>query len=351
MLKSPKSVASAENSATIGVIAATSAAPLSPVGRSATSVAASRLNAPKSAYNAAVAGRKAPSMTTLASLVVHYKSKPEYLSLADSTRKEWSRWLDRISLHDIGTLTYRALDDRRVRSDLIDWRDEYADRPRTADYGMQVLSRVLGFAFDRGLLRANHASGVAQLYHSNRADQIWTPAELAAFAAVASAPVSTALRLACLTGLRRGDLIALTWGQIGDLVIEKATNKSGQARVAVVPLLDEARHLLEQVGRRGAADTVLLNSRGRKWSAAGLTHQIVDANAKAGIGKTLHDARGTFATRLRLAGVTRDEIADIMGWKKDRVDRILTRYVEQDAVITAMMERIRENETATKTPK
>ena len=165
------------------------------------------------------------------------------------------------------------------------------------------------------------------------------------------APVSTALRLACLTGLRRGDLIALTWGQIGDLVIEKATNKSGQARVAVIPLLDETRQLLEQVGRRGAADTVLLNSRGRKWSAAGLTHQIVDANAKAGIGKTLHDARGTFATRLRLAGVTRDEIADIMGWKKDRVDRILTRYVEQDAVITAMMERIRENETATKTPK
>jgi len=39
-----------------------------------------------------------------------------------------------------------------------------------------------------------------------------------------------------------------------------------------------------------------------------------------------------------------------MGWSKDRVGRIVARYVEQDAVITRMAERIRLNETGTETP-
>jgi len=39
-----------------------------------------------------------------------------------------------------------------------------------------------------------------------------------------------------------------------------------------------------------------------------------------------------------------------MGWSKDRDGRIVARYVEQDAVITRMAERIRLNETGTETP-
>jgi integrase len=160
-----------------------------------------------------------------------------------------------------------------------------------------------------------------------------------------------AVKLACLTGLRRGDLINLRWGQIGDLVIEKATSKSGGARVAVIPLLSETKLLLQEIGRGTAEGHVLLNSRKQPWTGDGLTHLIVDASKVAKVEKTLHDARGTFATRLRLAGLDRDQIADIMGWKKDRVDRILTRYVDQATVITAMVQKLRENEKKTKTPK
>jgi integrase len=43
---------------------------------------------------------------------------------------------------------------------------------------------------------------------------------------------------------------------------------------------------------------------------------FVDATTAAGGEKTLHDARRTFATRLRLAGLDRDQIADIMCWKR-----------------------------------
>jgi integrase len=121
--------------------------------------------------------------------------------------------------------------------------------------------------------------------------------------------------------------------------------------VAVIPLLSETQTLLEEIGRGEPDQHVLLNSRRSPWTGDGLTHLVVDATTVAGVEKTLHDARGTFATRLRLAGLDRDQIADIMGWKKDRVHRILTRYVDQATVITAMVEKLRANEKRTKTPK
>jgi hypothetical protein len=49
------------------------------------------------AFNEAAAQRKAPSKDTLASLVGRYRASPEFARLTDSTRAEWSRWLDRIS--------------------------------------------------------------------------------------------------------------------------------------------------------------------------------------------------------------------------------------------------------------
>jgi hypothetical protein len=113
------------------------------------------------AYNAAVADRKTSKAETLTPLVARYRASPEWGKLADATKAEWSRWLDRIATDatnkDIGGLTFRALDDRRVRSDLLEWRDQWGDRPRTADYAMQVLGRVLSWAVGRGLLARNCA--------------------------------------------------------------------------------------------------------------------------------------------------------------------------------------------------
>ncbi|WP_158918043.1 tyrosine-type recombinase/integrase [Caulobacter sp. S45] len=296
------------------------------------------------AYNLAVADRKAPRNDNLAGLVTLYKSKPEFTGLSASTKKEWSRWLDRISLHDIGELSLRMLDDSRVRADLMDWRDEYADRPRAADYGVQVLSRVLGFAVERGILSANRAAGIPHLYEGDRADLIWEAAALTAFCDKAPAPISQALRLACLTGLRRGDLVTLRWSQVGDLAIQLATAKSGLRRTATIPLLADARALLKEIGRKDPDETVLLNAHGRAWGANSLSHRIAKFAADVKIERSLHDARGTFATRLRLAGLTEEEIAEVMGWERERVRRILARYVDQDRIVKALVRKVASNE-------
>lgn len=299
-------------------------------------------------WQAAVATRKAPQSDTLAGLVTLYRSKPEYLRLAESTRGEWSRWLDRIAKHAIGKLPLEALDDPRVRQRLTEWRDGYAATPRAADYGVQVLSRVLGFAVERGILSSNRAAGIPDLYDVDRADLIWDAPALAAFDKVAPAPVRQALRLACLTGLRRGDLVALRWADVGDLAITLRTRKTKTH--ATIPLLRETRELLAEIGRREATATVLTNAHGSAWGANSLSHRVKHFADLASVERSLHDARGTFATRLRLAGLTEEEIAEVMGWERDRVRRILARYVDSERIVRALVRKVAQNESASAAP-
>lgn len=319
-------------------------------------------------YNRAVEARRAPAHENLAALVSRYRASPEYLQkLAPATRKEWARWLDRIAADtdalDIGGLPLKALDDRRVRADLLEWRDQWADRPRSADYAMQVLSRVLAHGVDRGHLAINVVAGVAQLYASDRADQVWSRDEIERTAAAAASPeVGVIVRLACLTGLRRTSLTKLSWSHVGDLaiVMPAAKKRRGQARAIVIPLLDDTRRLLAEIRAQQLArhaqlaaqaarkkrpppaepTTVLTNTRGLPWTPDGLETQVIKAKAAAGVDKHLHDARGTFATRLRLAGLTASEIADVLGWEEDRVQRLLDVYVDRDSVVRALATRL-----------
>ena len=226
------------------------------------------------AYNAAVAQRRAPEDESLSGLVARYRASPDWASLADTTRKHWARWLDRIASDegdlDIGGLSFRALDDRRVKAEVLDWRDQWAAKPRTADYAMQVLSRVLAFGVERGLLAYNAAAGVRQLYASERADQVWTEGEIARFTAGAGSPeVGFIVRLACLTGLRRSDLARLGWSHVGDAAIIMPTGKSRGRKTAVIPILPATRQLIAEIRAQQTIRFGELVERARKKRPAG----------------------------------------------------------------------------------
>lgn len=327
------------------------------------------------AFNAAHAERRKPTGENLRALVGLYRASPEFTGLADATRKVWLRWLDLISETEgplaIGGLPWAGLDDRRVRADILAWRDQWAHQPRTADYAMQVVSRVLSWGMDRGLLALNAAAGVTQLYKGNRADQIWTDAEVSAFVDAASSPeVGFIIRLACVTGLRREDLASLAWSHVGDVAIVKPTSKSGGKKSAIIPILPETTALLAEIreqqrrrqdeliaqaARKGrpapvAPLTVLSNTRGRPWKVTGLDSAVQDGKAAATppIDKHLHDTRGTFGTRLRKkARLTASEIADVLGWDEERAERLLAVYVDRDDIVRSIAERISRNEAGT----
>lgn len=285
----------------------------------------------------AVTQARAPK-DTLEELIVEYLQSPEWRKLAMSTQREWRRWIDKARIQ-FGSGPLKAIEDRRFRGPLLKWRDSFAASPRSADYAMQVIGRVLSWGVSRGRLSVNVAEGVPSLYSSDRSEIIIEPHELAAFRATRPRKHGDALALACFTGLRRGDLVGLRWDQIDDLAIRVRTRKSRGKREAVIPLIDEARALIAALPRN--AVQVLTHSRGGPWRPNSLTHVVEAGFDELMIEKRLHDARGTFATMLARAGFSDAEIAEAMGWAPERVAAIRRKYVDGRAVLLSAIERIR----------
>lgn len=292
-------------------------------------------------FNEAIADLKSLDSDRFSSVIVAYKASDSFRKLAPSTRKEWSRWLDRIR-DEFGD--YRtALFDRpdRIRPLIRKWRGKFAEKPRTADYAMQVLSRVLSHAVDPlGRIAANPCEGIKRLYSGDRSEILWTDDDLAAIKAAASPELGWAFDLAAHTGLRLGDLVRLSWSHVGSDHIEILTGKGRRkGRRAIVPLHGELRALLARIPKR--ATTILTNTRKRPWTVSGISSSIQDAKDEAKLADRdlhFHDLRGTAATKFYLAGLKVRVIAEILGWEEEAVERIIRRYVGRHA---ATMEAIR----------
>src|SRR5258708_24472102 len=130
-------------------------------------------------YSEAIESRRTPDTARFRSLVTLYKASGDYKALADSTKRNWSPWLDRIGQH-FGDLRIAQFDrPDKIRPIIRRWRNQWADKPRTADYGLQVLSRVLSYAGDPlGKIAGNPCEGIKQLYSSDRSEIIWTEADV-----------------------------------------------------------------------------------------------------------------------------------------------------------------------------
>jgi integrase len=297
---------------------------------------------------------------TLATLIDEWRGSPEWKRLAASTKKTWGAALDAIETK-WGDIPLGVWSEPRMTRKILEWRDTRADKPRAADLGVQVLRALLKYGRLRGRVAINAADGIPQLYRGgNRAEIIWTDADLEAFGA-ASADlgreyVFDGARLASLTGLRRDDLISLTWDEISDAAIIKRAAKisRGKRRTVTVPRLPELDVLLKELrarSRKEGVRTVLVNSRGRPWSGDAFTHALSEVRDRVGIfhtgddgvrrDKHIHDLRGTFCTKLIKAGLEDQEVAEVMGWSPEQVRGIRRSYVDRNEIVKAIGERLR----------
>ena len=269
--------------------------------------------------------------------VVLYRAK-KFGELASSTQRTWRPWLDRIQEH-LGDLHIRQFDRPQIRIDIRKWCDRWKKTPRTADFAKQVLSRVLAYAVEEGALQANPCQGMRNIYRSNRSDIIWKADDLAAFLRTASPEMGRVAQLAVLTGLRQGDLLKLGWSNVCEGTIEVRTGKSGYRRTATIPITTALSDLLATIPKRAA--TILTNARGLPWRALGSSWKKAMKDAGlAESGLHFHDLRGTAATNLYRADLSPREIADIMAWSPDRVERLIDRYVKRDELIRDRVRRI-----------
>lgn len=304
--------------------------------------------------------RAAPD-NTIAGLILAYRQSPEYVGRAASTLRDYDRWLDRIA-DRFGPTPLDVFDDRRIRRKIMEWRDQWQDQPRTADKASVILAILLGWGVERGILSINAAAGIPTLYRSDRAEIIWTDSDWAAILPHCSDQLADALRMASMSGLRLGDLVALDWAHVGDQAVILTTAK--RKRRVVIPILPELRQLLDRLmpagaTQRPATGPVLRNSRGKRWTTSGLGGLFqrarlrangIDPDARPGKDDPpppepvttvrIHDLRGTYATWLAKKGLTDQEIARIVGWSETQVAEIRRRYIDEAHVVTSIVNRL-----------
>lgn len=256
------------------------------------------------------------------SLITDFIVSPEFQKLGSKTQKDYRRYLDLLR-QTFGSMPIEALSDYRVRQDFFEWRDQFAKKPRTADYAWSVLRRVLSWSYDRGKIEVNHANKPSRLYVSDRSDKIWLPEHVEAFIAVAPFELQVALVLAAYTGQRRGDLICMTWGQYDGEWIRLRQRKTG--RFVEIPVHRDLKIILDKLERKQAV--ILTSSKGLPWTGDNFAHQWRKPTLEADLdGLHFHDLRGTAITMLAEAGCSTSEIASISGHSLRYVDSILDKY-------------------------
>jgi integrase len=297
--------------------------------------------------------RKAGDGTKIKGLGAMWKSSdawttpPEKGGLAESTKKSWRPWLVRIE-ERFGELSTKQFDRPEIRKDIKAWLDTWKDKPRTADYGKQVLSAMLTFAVDEGLIMNNPCKGMANRYQSDRSEIIWTDADVDRLEklvddpkAAVSKEIVWALKLACLTGLRQADLLKLAWSHVDEFSVEIKAGKSrkrgkGQ-RSVTIPRYPELDALLKEIPQRSTQ--VLTNISGHAWRSGFSSSWNKAMKAMKETRLHFHDARGTFATKIYSADFGPKEIAALLGWSEEEVEKIINRYVNREAI---MQEKIRQ---------
>ncbi|MGV1870917.1 tyrosine-type recombinase/integrase [Agrobacterium rosae] len=281
-------------------------------------------------YNEAVASRAEPESGKFRSIITHYKAT-EFKKIADSTKRVWTPWIDRISAHfgDLSISQFNRAE--KIRPRIRQWRGQYSDTPRAADTGMQVLSRILSHGVDpMGKINSNPAEGIKHLYTSDRSEIIWTDSDIAQVKAGCSQEVMWVIDLAAHTGLRVGDLLKLSWSHVGDDAIIISTGKSSQKREAIIPRYDALNEVLARIPKR--SPVILTSTKKAPWKQNGLNTMFWRAKERNGMLERdlhFHDLRGTAATKFYNAGLSIRVIAEIMAWEEATVERIIRRYVSR----------------------
>ncbi len=258
------------------------------------------------AYAEARAGRGQPkAKNTWAGLIDRYKRDDKFASKSARTREDYERvmvyLIDKIGDRDPAKMTtpviYAMMDANRHRY-------------RFANYVVQVLSILLGFAKKIGWVQHNAATGVEKLKSGGEpVNRPWSQETIDAFLTHADGRARLVFEMAYGTGQRIGDVLSMKWGQIQDSELHLKQSKTGAE--LVIPLTDRLRAYLSTVERRGvhiiAQDLRRPITRRQAWGA------VSKALKAAGVHGTIHGLRYTVAAELAAEGAPDDEIAAITG--------------------------------------
>lgn len=185
--------------------------------------------------------------------------------------------------------------------------------PATINLELLCLSALYTCALQWGKATRSPLTQVRRYRVDARPLRVLHPDEEHALLAVCPPPLRLLALAALHTGLRKGELLTLTWRQVDlrhRLVTVEAETAKGH-RTRAVPLSQTLTAALQP--HQGAHDAaVFLNTKGRPYRHIERVFQM--AVIRAGIPYLrFHDLRHTFASRLVQAGVHLRTVQDLLG--------------------------------------
>jgi len=303
-------------------------------------------------------------VNNVAALIRAFIESPRFLKKkggkpkADGTMREYRRMATVLEA-EFGRMPIRALESPKARGVFLEYQDEIGlDHPREADNRLTVLSLVFAFAADRGRITRNPLVRFERLYSADRADIIWTEADVTRFMGGAEIDLQRAMILAIHTGQRYGDLIRLRWSDYDGITTRLKQGKTSQ-RVAI-KCTSTLKRMLDETPREGPF--ILTRADGRPWHTANDDKALWKAwhgrMKAAGFYPTgwdnltveekrenlrFNDLRGTAVTLLAEAGANVPQICAITGHTLQSATRILERYLSMTEALSSAAIHLFEN--------
>lgn len=316
-----------------------------------------------------------PTLTTIAGLLDAWERSAEFEGKSLSTKQNRSILVASIKASPLGKASASILKQAGATGVITKWRDKEAAKRglRAADSRIEILNAGLNWHVRQGNITRNPAAGIPDVYMGDRSDLLWETEHIEAFRAKVRAEIDRvwakwppgprryeqvnalanahdALTVALNTGMRRADIALFAWIWVRDGAIiytpskgrNRAKTTKKPPRTVVLPILPELARVLARRSEIASGPVLLPNRDGEKYQPKGIGDLVANISDACGIELHLHDAKGTFVTRLVTeTDLTDQEIASLVDWSVANVQSIKHKYVSGAAVSAALLKRFK----------
>lgn len=268
-------------------------------------------------------------------LIRMFMRSPKFTAYSQGTQDIWGRELNFMLRPDCVLCTLKTTE---IRPALVQaYFDGLADRPGKQDSALSVLKQLEKWAIVRDLLPRQITLGV-EIGEGDGGGHIpWTDEQVALGEAKARPDLAKAITLISNTGQRGSDAIRMCWTDLetykgieGIRVIQQ--QKTGEP--VWIPITSELATAMKAWPRRPGP--FLTQENGSPWTRQALSHawayqrdtdpalkplgrMAVEGQNTTDRGLVLHGLRATACVRLRLAGCSIPQIADMTGMSEENV--------------------------------
>jgi integrase len=214
----------------------------------------------------------------------------------------------------LSQITYLELETiRNLRKDtLTKWGKPKATA--TVNDEINVLAKMLNKAVEWGMLEVSPFAKGRKLIMklNNQRDRFLSLEEIERLINCCNAEIRPIVEMALHTGMRRGELLNLTWEQIrGGFIYLKKTKTDKPRQIPVNARVEEIFRELK-IKNAWKSPYVFLKVNGERMGK--FRYAFEGACKHAGIENfTFHDLRHTFASHLAMKGATQRELQDLLG--------------------------------------